>query len=156
MIWLEVWSAWQEWPLKWFEPGLPGQGQGRQCSPEPSTGFPKNPSTQLGRMRHSASVWQDGWREVQTVTERFLPLTEVSCCVVPAVFTLPGAGVTEVCVAITLTGAAAGEAPLTWLAVWALTPRGSLPALALACNWVTLVAHGALWVAVTGWKGGGI
>lgn len=43
--------------------------------------------------------------------------------------------------AVALTGAAAGEAPLAWLAVGALTPGGSLPALTLAYNWVTLVAQ---------------
>lgn len=75
---------------------------------------------------------------------------------VPTVCALPSAGVTDVCMAVTLTAAAAGEAPLAWLAVWALTPGGSLPALTLACNWVTLVAQRALWVAVTGLKRGGI
>lgn len=61
-----------------------------------------------------------------------LPFTQVSCRVVPAVPALPGAGVTGVGVAVTLAGAAAGEAPLAWLAVRALPPGGSRPALALA------------------------
>lgn len=42
--------------------------------------------------------------------------------------------------AVALTGAAAGEAPLAWLAVRALPAGGSLLALALASNWVALVA----------------
>lgn len=56
MIWFEVWSASQECPLKWSEAGLPGQGQGRQCSPEPSTGFPKKPFTHLGHMRETSTI----------------------------------------------------------------------------------------------------
>lgn len=47
----------------------------------------------------------------------WLPFTEVSRRVVPAVCTLPGAGVTEVGVAVTLAWAAVGEAPLARLAV---------------------------------------
>lgn len=74
----------------------------------------------------------------------------MSCGVVPAVSTFPSAGVTDVCVAVTLTGATAGEAPLARLAVRAPTPSGSLPALAPACHWVTLVAQRTLGVAVTG------
>lgn len=61
--------------------------------------------------------------------------------VVPAVPALPAARVTDVSVAVTLAGAAAGEAPLARLAVGAPTARGSVPAGALARNRVTLVAQ---------------
>lgn len=80
----------------------------------------------------------------------FPPFAEVTRCVVPAASALSCPGVTEVGVAVTLTGAAAGEAPLARLAVGALAPGGSLPARTLTCNRVTLVVEGALWVAVTG------
>lgn len=55
--------------------------------------------------------------EVLTTREPVLPFTQVSRSVVPAVSTFSSVGVTQICVAITLTGATAGEAPLAGLAV---------------------------------------
>lgn len=78
----------------------------------------------------------------------------VSRCAVPAASARPRPGLTDVCVAVALTGAAAGEAPLAWLAVRALAPGGSLSARALTCDRVALVAHGAVRVAVTSCTGG--
>lgn len=104
--------------------------------------------------RHLPSIWKPGPKWSQSWQWSLL-FTGVSCCVVPAVSTLPGVGVTYFCMAVTLTGPAVGETPLAWLAVWALTASGSLPAMALACNWVTLVAKWTLRVAVAGWIGGG-
>lgn len=63
-----------------------------------------------------------------------LPFTVASCSVVPAVSTFSSVRITEVCVAVALTGAAAGEAPLAGLAVGALPTHGSLFAAALACS----------------------
>lgn len=56
-------------------------------------------------------------KEALTTREPFLLFTQVSCSVVPAVSTFSSVGVTQICMAITLTGATAGEAPLAGLAV---------------------------------------
>lgn len=82
----------------------------------------------------------------------FLPFTLPSCGVVSAVSALSSVGVAEVCVAVALAGAAAGEAPLASLAVGALPAHGSVFASALACGGVALLFQGALRVAVAGWK----
>lgn len=157
MIWSEVWSTWQDNALKLSELGLFGQGQGRQCCPDPSAGFPKNVSIQLqqNEIKDLLSIWSLGQRSwsVKCGTEFSLPLTEMSCCEVSAASAFSRAGIAEVCMAVTLTGGAAGEAPLARLTVRALPPGGSLSALTLACNWVTLVAQWAVGVAVTGWVG---
>lgn len=52
--------------------------------------------------------------------------------------------------AVALTGATAGEAPLARLAVGALSTHGSVFAPALARGWVAPLVRGALWVAVAG------
>lgn len=70
-----------------------------------------------------------------------LPLTQVPRRTVSTGHALSSPGVTEVGVAVTLAGAAAGEAPLARLAVGALATRGSRAALALARHWVALVAQ---------------
>lgn len=82
----------------------------------------------------------------------FLPFTLAPGGVVPAGSAFSGVGVTQVGVAVALTGAAAGEAPLARLAVGALSSHGSVFAPALARGWVAPLVQGALWVAVAGWQ----
>lgn len=88
---------------------------------------------------------------MQMMGELWLPFTLASHSVVPALPTFSRVGVTEVGVAVALTGAAAGEAPLAGLAVGAAAAHGSGFAPALARGWVALLLHGAVWVAVAGW-----
>lgn len=141
--------------IKVIRAGVSRAGAGPTVLPRTQHRISKEPVHTPGIYETSVGQARRGQTEKKVQPVGPVPLAEVSRRAVPAVRTLSGAGVTEVGVAVTLAGAAAGEAPLARLAVGALASHGSGPALALARHWVTLVAQRALWVTVTGWEGGG-
>lgn len=101
----------------------------------------KEPVHAPGTYETSAGQDRRGQTEKKVQPVGPLPFAEVSRRAVLAVRALSAAGVTEVGVAVTMAGAAAGEAPLARLAVGALASRGPRPALALACHRVALMAQ---------------
>lgn len=83
------------------------------------------------------------------------PVTLVSSGVVPAADAGSGPLVTLVGVSVTLTGSAAGKAPVTRLASVASLTKRSWTALALTSELVTKSSHRAFQAATAGWTEGG-